>query len=593
MALTNNEALLLAISQQLDLLYANIQAGGGDYVTGVTASSPLISSGGATPNMSFEPQTDGTYNISYVGGVPALNPVPNRPIFIYENSTIADFQPGNTYYYVGNSPITYDYDLEPYPSPTPPSGFDLINLSVHNVTVNSDLGNSTYVLTPNQRLRDIQIVDNGNWVATPAEYFDNIYNLQSVSDRGADTTNAIIVRNNPNNYRTRYSIVGQQVQYDVGDRDVHYSYNQIQVTKPSNLASFTINFPNIDSNTPLSNTIVNFRPNVGGTVAFLSDLTTTAPTLQEVTDNGNSTTNAIVFNAINKLNTFNADGVTVFNTGSNEIGALRQDRLYFNFGLGDISLRPNTGSTGPANINLPIGSGTLALTSDIANIYNVDGTITSNRIVSSSGANLTFNIDGNIVFNALGNDLIIEGSTGVFIGGLNTGVVNLFYPNSVLAALSINTDGVVYQDLGNNSIRLQGFGEADINDSTGVNYSGLKFNSLVPKKYVDDSELTTDREQVHTTGNAITVFNNRSILYVNPASTLATLTITLPSTPVNGQEVKISFGGTLTAGTVVTSLSIIGNVGQTILGSSSITSASAGDGYVFKYQSSSNLWRIF
>jgi hypothetical protein len=89
------------------------------------------------------------------------------------------------------------------------------------------------------------------------------------------------------------------------------------------------------------------------------------------------------------------------------------------------------------------------------------------------------------------------------------------------------------------------------------------------------------------------VFNNRSILYVNPASTLATLTITLPSTPVNGQEVKISFGGTLTAGTVVTSLSIIGNVGQTILGSSSITSASAGDGYVFKYQSSSNLWRIF
>ncbi len=42
---------------------------------------------------------------------------------------------------------------------------------------------------------------------------------------------------------------------------------------------------------------------------------------------------------------------------------------------------------------------------------------------------------------------------------------------------------------------------------------------------------------------------------VNPASILASLTVTLPASPTDGQDVIVTFGGTVTSGGVVTSLS--------------------------------------
>jgi microcystin-dependent protein len=100
-------------------------------------------------------------------------------------------------------------------------------------------------------------------------------------------------------------------------------------------------------------------------------------------------------------------------------------------------------------------------------------------------------------------------------------------------------------------------------------------------------------EQAHTTGATVTISDNTTILYVNPAALLPALTITLPSNPINGQEVKVSFGGAIASGAVVTVLSIVGSGLQTVLAGASITNAIAGDGYIFKYQSSLNLWRLF
>lgn len=128
-----------------------------------------------------------------------------------------------------------------------------------------------------------------------------------------------------------------------------------------------------------------------------------------------------------------------------------------------------------------------------------------------------------------------------------------------------------------------------------ANYENLitSNNDFVNKKFVDDNTLTTDREQSHTAGATVTISDSKSVLYVDPASNLTSLTITMPSSPINGQEVKISFGGTITSGSVVTALTLSGNTGQTILAGSTITSAVAGDGYVLKYQSSGARWRIF
>ncbi len=42
----------------------------------------------------------------------------------------------------------------------PVSGFNLINLLVYTVIVNSDGGSSTYFLKPEQKLKDIQVNNN-------------------------------------------------------------------------------------------------------------------------------------------------------------------------------------------------------------------------------------------------------------------------------------------------------------------------------------------------------------------------------------------------------------------------------------------------
>ena len=50
----------------------NFGGSGGGSITDVTATSPLLSSGGATPNISIDVQPDGVYGISFSGGVATL-----------------------------------------------------------------------------------------------------------------------------------------------------------------------------------------------------------------------------------------------------------------------------------------------------------------------------------------------------------------------------------------------------------------------------------------------------------------------------------------------------------------------------------------
>jgi microcystin-dependent protein len=318
-------------------------------------------------SVNFRPNVTGT--VAYLSDI---------PIYLNETSTIADFQTGRTHYYIGETTITYDYDTLPYPLPVPAQNFNFVNLSVYDVIFTSDSGNYNYTLKPLQALKDITIIDGGVWQLLATEYIDNIYNLQQVTIKGSDTQNAIRVVNNPNTYRTRYSIVGQQIQRDDLGFELKYSDVGIELTRSSGSKSWTLQIPDISGNTNSSSFIVDFRPNVSGTVAYLSDII----------------------------------------------------------------------------------SGTIA-------------------------------------------------------------------------------------------------------------------------------------EQTHISGSTVTINNSTTILYVNPAVLLASLTITMPSAPVNGQEVKVSFGGTITGGAVVTTLSILGNTGHTILGGGSIINANAGDGYIFKFQENINIWRIF
>jgi microcystin-dependent protein len=216
--------------------------------------------------------------------------VEDLPIFLNETSTIADFVTGRTHYYIGEAPITYDYDLEPYPVPVLVQNFNFVNLSVYDVFFTSDFGNYAYTLKPLQGLKDITIIDGGGvWQLYTTEYIDNIYDLQQVTTKGATTQHAIIVRNNPDTYRTRYSIVGQQVQRD--DLGFELEYIDTGITKTATgTKSWELQIPDLTANANSSNFLVDFRSNVSGTVAYLSDVTEKNNTLSVLST---STTTAV------------------------------------------------------------------------------------------------------------------------------------------------------------------------------------------------------------------------------------------------------------------------------------------------------------
>lgn len=88
--------------------------------------------------------------------------------------------------------------------------------------------------------------------------------------------------------------------------------------------------------------------------------------------------------------------------------------------------------------------------------------------------------------------------------------------------------------------------------------------------------------QVPITGFTITIGNNTSTLILNPAGTLATGTITMPATPIDGQEVQITSSQTITA------LTVSPNAAQTI--SNAPTTLTAGIGYKFIYHVAGTNW---
>jgi hypothetical protein len=88
--------------------------------------------------------------------------------------------------------------------------------------------------------------------------------------------------------------------------------------------------------------------------------------------------------------------------------------------------------------------------------------------------------------------------------------------------------------------------------------------------------------QVPTTGFTITIGNNISTLLLNPAGTLATGTITMPATPIDGQIVRLATTQTITA------LTVSPNAGQTISGN--VTTLTAAAPATYMYNLSGTKW---
>lgn len=106
-----------------------------------------------------------------------------------------------------------------------------------------------------------------------------------------------------------------------------------------------------------------------------------------------------------------------------------------------------------------------------------------------------------------------------------------------------------------------------------------------------NSNLLTNTLEVVSSGSTFTPANRTRRVFVNPASLLPTLAITLPAVPQDGDQCLIFFGGTISGGDlVVTSLSLVPNSGQSIVEFSSASNAVSGDLIQYEYSSATLAW---
>ena len=88
--------------------------------------------------------------------------------------------------------------------------------------------------------------------------------------------------------------------------------------------------------------------------------------------------------------------------------------------------------------------------------------------------------------------------------------------------------------------------------------------------------------QVLATGFTYTFASGVTNLIANPAGTLATGTITMPASPVDGMTITFSSSQAITA------LTVSANTGQSIV--SAVTTLAAGGGAKYLYRSTNTTW---
>ena len=97
--------------------------------------------------------------------------------------------------------------------------------------------------------------------------------------------------------------------------------------------------------------------------------------------------------------------------------------------------------------------------------------------------------------------------------------------------------------------------------------------------------------QVVSAGPTATVTNQVRRVYVDPASVIASLTLTLPATPLDADQVQVYFGGTVAnKAAVVTTLSIAPNTGHAISQFNAPINAFGGDMVTYEYRQAASRW---
>jgi hypothetical protein len=260
------------------------------------------------------------------------------------------------------------------------------------------------------------------------------------------------------------------------------------------------------------------------------------------------------------------------------------------------------------------GGGTDVYLSDLAglvgNIYTTDGSLTADRTVNLNDKQITFSsIDGNglarfrVINNTPTYQTVLDLQPNVF--GIQ--YVNAYTSSSNL--LEIGNDNSLFGKTVNGKTTQINIGDTGIAVKDEIFEKGLEgendfsanytANSYVQKSYVDNKPAIIEYSNSITLG-AVTIGNTADILVVNPISTLTELFITLPNPTADGKEVKVFFGGDITSGNVIDTLTVIGNTNGAKIVSGQLanptqlitTNVVAGDSLTFTYSQSLNKWYI-
>lgn len=209
------------------------------------------------------------------------------------------------------------------------------------------------------------------------------------------------------------------------------------------------------------------------------------------------------------------------------------------------------------------------------------------------------------IFNATSSsDLTTNGSlliTNTYMNAANNA-------DSVRQQLLYDANGVQLQHYGvinnqrsrvyltNSFALLQGAASVEIGPATPAASTDSTFGVgpwNAARRSNDIYKIPRVMDQVHTSGTTVTISNNVTRLFVDPASAIASLGITFPAAPYEGQVIRIFFGGSITSGNVVTGgISSWGSTGAGFIPVTpvSATPVTAGQTLVFEYRAANTYW---
>lgn len=199
---------------------------------------------------------------------------------------------------------------------------------------------------------------------------------------------------------------------------------------------------------------------------------------------------------------------------------------------------------------------------------NGTDTIFNKTIKAGTNVTLTQNPDSSITINSTGS-----GGT----GGISKIIAG--YGQTQVNDSTTNVDTSKITTVYANSLKADKSTTITINGDT-------KTLGSNPSWTVSGGGGTSIVKQTYTGTSSVTVNNTTTWLIIDPDSTAAAITITLPASPTDLQDVVISFGGAITSGTVATALTISPNTGQSILQATTPADVQAGEVITYRFTNS-------